>query len=760
MDSPGATPTASTLDVKPHQRARTKSRSRPKQKPGNNNPNPKGNPNPNPKSPGGKGANLDLEEGSSVNLELEVPSLEVPIDEGGEDASKATDDGPICFVDPDTKPGLLVTDELDAAIGECRAKVERISKDCRARNRKFRDIEFDLENDVRRCLYGISSPATSENTGSHADVLRVTQIFENPHFFSAEGAASSNDIAQGKLGDCWFLSALAIASTTQGLIEKVCVARDEQVGVYGFVFFKNDRWVDVIIDDQLFTQIPKFEELSDGEKALYHDDKANYNRIARKGGKTLHFARSGMTGETWVPLIEKAYAKLHGNYEHLSGGSEAEALEQLTGGVATYILTKDILDPDRFWVDELSRANKDRLFGCSVGAIDTSRNEQEDDVDVQGLITNHAYSVLRAVECKGKRFVVIRNPWGKTEWTGPWSDGSKEWTGEWLEALPELGHSFGDDGQFVMEYKDFLETWADIDRTILFDSTWVMTSYWLNVPIAPAGRAWTYGDVTFPLSLPEPSATVIVLSQLNTRSFQGLKAGTNWSLDFALIKLGEDKPIAHSNHVWYYANSVNLEINLEKGDYVVYVRIARQEDMTIPGAGPQFEGGCTLPNCYCPNSPLKSHSLSRILSDKVKSLSIARNLNPSNFAPFVPTDLDSLIQRDLQEYYAYLERQAKAQARSNSDIKKKIAKVLNRNKKQPQPEPEGVHPLPKRDHQQQADEWRDDDSDDDSDNGPGQAQLMTLVTDQDEVIVGLKVYTHKECPATVFGRLRSDFHAS
>ena len=176
-----------------------------------------------------------------------------------------------------------------------------------------------------------------------------------------------------------------------------------------------------------------------------------------------------------MPLIEKAYAKLHGNYDHLNGGFEAEALEELTGfvpfcfffknfssadvsffsGVATYILTKDILDADRFWVDELSRANKDRLFGCSVGAIDTSRNEQDDDVDVQGLITNHAYSVLRAVECKGKRFVVIRNPWGKTEWTGPWSDGSKEWTGEWLEILPELGHSFGDDGQFVMECEFF-----------------------------------------------------------------------------------------------------------------------------------------------------------------------------------------------------------------------------------------------------------------------------------------------------------------
>lgn len=44
----------------------------------------------------------------------------------------------ICFVDLKEKPGLLVTDELDAAIEECRRKVERISRDCRAKNRKFR----------------------------------------------------------------------------------------------------------------------------------------------------------------------------------------------------------------------------------------------------------------------------------------------------------------------------------------------------------------------------------------------------------------------------------------------------------------------------------------------------------------------------------------------------------------------------------------------------------------------------------------------
>ena len=52
--------------------------------------------------------------------------------------------------------------------------------------------------------------------------------------------------------------------------------------------------------------------------------------------------------------------------------------------------------------------------------------------------------------------MVIRNPWGFREWTGPWSDGSKEWQGEWLEILPELGHVFGDDGQFVMECEYFV----------------------------------------------------------------------------------------------------------------------------------------------------------------------------------------------------------------------------------------------------------------------------------------------------------------
>ena len=39
---------------------------------------------------------------------------------------------------PSTQVGLLVTAELEEALKRCREKVERISKECKAGNRKFR----------------------------------------------------------------------------------------------------------------------------------------------------------------------------------------------------------------------------------------------------------------------------------------------------------------------------------------------------------------------------------------------------------------------------------------------------------------------------------------------------------------------------------------------------------------------------------------------------------------------------------------------
>ncbi|KAJ7230247.1 hypothetical protein GGX14DRAFT_410225 [Mycena pura] len=471
------------------------------------------------------------------------------------------------FTQPPDTAGLVVASELDKALEECKTTVLRIAKECRAKNRKFRDIEFDLENDREACLNGLT-PLPDESY-SPSDVRRVNQIFEKPQFFI--DGADSNDIVQGALGDCWFLSALATMSTAAGLVEKFCVARDEEIGIYGFIFYKDDHWVHVIIDDLLYTAIPKFEELNSAEKSLYHNDKELYNKSARKGSQTLYFAKSGTDGETWVPLIEKAYAKLHGDYASLSGGWAAEGV-----GISSYIMTKDIMDVDKFWNEELLQANKDRLFGCSFQGLDGARSGDYQ-AKINGLIGNHAYSVLRAVEAKGKRFVVVRNPWGKSEWTGRWSDGSKEWTAEWLEILPLLGHVFGEDGEFIMEYSDWLDCWDQIDRTLLFDSKWITSSHWLRVISRPLPSAWTFGDVCFTITLPQPSFTIIVLSQLDYRYFNDLSGRWYWSFDFLLFKRGQTEPLAMSSQTpgRFYARSVNLELDLDAGDYVVHVRLDR-----------------------------------------------------------------------------------------------------------------------------------------------------------------------------------------
>ncbi|KAG7091306.1 hypothetical protein E1B28_010352 [Marasmius oreades] len=523
--------------------------------------------------------------------------------------------------------GLLVTDELESALNSCKERVERIARDCRAKNRKFRDQEFDTEVDRERCLHGIGS----EEKFNPSDVQRVTDIFPNPQFFI--DGANSNDLVQGAIGNCWFVSALATMSTAEGLIERFCVARDEQVGVYGFIFFRDSSWETVIIDDLLFTSIPKFEELSTAERQLYHNDKDLYNASARKNGKSLYFARSGTQGETWVPLLEKAYAKLHGNYGTLCGGQVAEAIEDLTGGVSTYIPSKDILDIDKFWKEELLKANADRLFGCSYRSLDSTRSGQAE-IKINGLIGSHAYSVLRAVEVRGKRFVIVRNPWGRGEWTGPWSDGSREWTPEWLAALSEIGHTFGDDGQFIMEYKDFLECWDSIDRTLLFDPSWVMSCQWVQVKTRPLFTAWSYGDVSFTFSLPESSLAIIVLSQLDERFFERINGRCAWRFDFVLFKEGEEEAVGESSHARFTSRSVNLEIDLAAGNYVVHVRLDR---LIIRDSDYLQE---LMSEC----SP---RNMTRVLTEKAKSCSAAVNFNWKEEGMHLPIPLSFLAGRSI-----------------------------------------------------------------------------------------------------------------
>lgn len=67
------------------------------------------------------------------------------------------------------------------------------------------------------------------------------------------------------------------------------------------------------------------------EKELYDYDKVEFNSSARAAIESLYFAKAGKTGETWVPLVEKAFAKFSGDYASVMYGRTCDALEDITG---------------------------------------------------------------------------------------------------------------------------------------------------------------------------------------------------------------------------------------------------------------------------------------------------------------------------------------------------------------------------------------------------------------------------------------------
>ncbi|MCJ1248506.1 hypothetical protein MMC30_005724 [Trapelia coarctata] len=475
---------------------------------------------------------------------------------------------------------------------DCIAAVEKIAKECRRVNMRYRDPHFDIEFDLKwnknDCLEGLVYTGERFTPNS---VKRVPEIFENPQFTVDDATAS--DVRQGDDGDCWFLSALCAISNKPGLINRVCVARDEKVGVYGFVFHRDGDWFYTIIDDKLYLNSADYEE-SNNEKFAWdqvfnrQDAEEEYTKAFQTGSRALAFAQCSHENETWLPLLEKAYAKAHGDYRSIDGGFTGEAIEDLSGGVTTELFTSDILDKDKFWEEELSKVNEEFLFGCATGFFDSWKGRQSHHTDRKGVVAMHAYSIMEAKEVNGLRLLKVRNPWGKTEWQGPWSDGSKEWTPEWMQIL---NHKFGDDGVFWISYRDLLRKYQVFDRTRLFGSEWSVTQCWTTLDVP-----WSadYNDTKFTITVEQKGPIVIVLSQLDDRYFLGLQGQYDYSLHFRLDKEGEEGYIVRSHGNYLMRRSVSTDLELEAGTYSVLMKITAKRNTSLPTPEETLRNTCNI----------------------------------------------------------------------------------------------------------------------------------------------------------------------
>jgi len=285
-----------------------------------------------------------------------------------------------------------------------------------------------------------SSPAAELDVAHHANGRGQVQMLPSDADFINDGVCD-DDIQQGGLGDCWFLAALASvaddrhdpASTVRRILRNKVIMGDvnkDAINRHGdkfqFNFYRMGEWHTVTVDGEL----PKKRR-----------------------------AQSSKTNEWWVPLTEKAYAKFNGSYDNIDYGVSSWGLAELTGGIPIiFDLQWDKINP--IGVENFKSFVKQYLAKntiCCAG----NKGSGGEGLELNGLVTGHAYSVLNIVDIntyKGPVTLVrLRNPWGKHEWKGDWSDDSDKWRMVSAAIKTKIGYAKVDDGGFFMSMADWID---------------------------------------------------------------------------------------------------------------------------------------------------------------------------------------------------------------------------------------------------------------------------------------------------------------
>jgi len=140
---------------------------------------------------------------------------------------------------PAPKPeneNLLVSEDFERAVQECRMRVKKLIKECKRVNMRYRDPDFDIDWDLKwekgYCLNGlgdskfeISGRAFANPTSNVPKaVKRVHEIFDKPTFLNEK--ISPADVKQGSLGDCWLMASLTALANMEVGIQRICVEYD------------------------------------------------------------------------------------------------------------------------------------------------------------------------------------------------------------------------------------------------------------------------------------------------------------------------------------------------------------------------------------------------------------------------------------------------------------------------------------------------------------------------------------------------------
>lgn len=190
---------------------------------------------------------------------------------------------------------------------DCKVKLDKIREKCKQDGEKFTDTQFD--HDKPEVVLGERiAPVASQR-----EIEEWKRASDIPGAVLFRDGASHEDITQGALGDCYFLSALSVLGNDRTVELFVCQEDSDSLneadpnhwkktGCFMVKFHKDGNFTYIIVDDWLPVR-------RDGQPA---------------------FTRGGDDGlELWPAILEKAYAKLYGSYSAIEAGKVHLALADM-----------------------------------------------------------------------------------------------------------------------------------------------------------------------------------------------------------------------------------------------------------------------------------------------------------------------------------------------------------------------------------------------------------------------------------------------
>ncbi|MFB3890727.1 MAG: MBG domain-containing protein [Phycisphaerae bacterium] len=180
-----------------------------------------------------------------------------------------------------------------------------------------------------------------------------------------------NDIRQGQVGDCYLLAALAsLADRSPMVINQMITSLGD--GTYAVRFYRDGQEVYLRLDADLPVN-----------------------------GSSLSYAKLSPQGETWVPLVEKAYAYFRtgaNSYPSVEGGWPGSVFTAVAGGTYEY---RDTIDSG---VDLAGYISTHLGAGHGMTAISGGGGGP--------VVGDHVYMVQCVETTPSGIFVTVYNPWG------------------------------------------------------------------------------------------------------------------------------------------------------------------------------------------------------------------------------------------------------------------------------------------------------------------------------------------------------------